>query len=168
MKKITKGLYALFFLFLTAGIADLFSSIVLHKFLVFEANPLFLLNNSILMLFAVKFVIIIMFYFAVFRQNVFNNTDFSRYFYTFMMVTLILIQFFAAFSNVSAMVAVTADINDIYGTEYSIFDVPGDKLAEFAPDPMEALRAYMGLIFVLLLYPLFLGIFSFFLWERLW
>ena len=165
MKNTLKFLY---FFFLVGTLIDIVATFLIQKFLVFESNPLYFLNSGVILLFLVKLIVVGVISLAVFKQERFNNTDFTRFFYTFMMLSMGMIQLFAGISNIHVMDSSTQVINERYGTEYTIFDVPEDKLEQLVPEPSDAIRAYITLILGVMVYPMFLALFSFFLWQRAW
>lgn len=166
----TKPVYIILFFFFFSVLFDAVTTLIFPSFLVLEANPLAVFLNiptKYIILFVklgISFAV-----FASFRWHKhINQTDMSRFFWVFLIISLTFIQFFAGISNIYSIQRATDVINIQHNTTYTASQVPIEKVQAIASEPKHAVTAYLSVISLLMYMPLALAMLSFWLWLKIW
>jgi hypothetical protein len=165
-----KFVYIILFFFFFSALFDAVITLIFPSFLALEANPLVIFLNI-----PAKYIILFIklgISFAVFSSfkwhKRINQTDMSRFFWIFIIISLTFIQFFAGISNIYSIQRATDVINIQHNTTYTASQVPLEKVQAIAPGPKQAVTAYLGIISLLMYMPLALAMLSFWLWLKIW
>jgi high-affinity K+ transport system ATPase subunit B len=157
--------FIVFLLFISC-FADIFTTTIHKQFIQLETNFLFP-SFGILIIILIKLIVTLLITIAIFKTSWFNKTNMSKFFYINISVMLIIMQFYAAYSNTESKEKIKQDINLRYMTNYTSFsEVEENYIKEYVPTKEKGRKQYFNFMTFFYIIPFFISLISFWLFER--
>jgi cytochrome bd-type quinol oxidase subunit 1 len=145
--KVTKYIYWLAALVILSGAWDIGTFIRGKEYAAFEANPVYLLTQSVLVLVLLKFIVVTAFcWYLIKKMKLPRIKNIGRFAYVLLAVYLIVAQILAGVSNVR-VTNMKPDISK-------------------APEPQVLARAYFNFSFLVMFAPIAISLLAFWLYEK--
>lgn len=155
--------YFLSFFLLLSTVLDFFTFYFHKSFYSLESNPIFIISNSLILLFIIKFGLsaLLIYYIFIGIDKHIKNDNLSKFIWINIIILLTILQFFGAYSNINAK----KFIQESTGIE-DISKISTETVQKYSLDYSKRMIEYFKIIFIAYLYPFLISCITFFVYEN--